>query len=82
MKALELMDRAERLIGEQNPPDDSPLTTAERDLREARRELDKLILSAKRVVLAAIADPKISDTNPTWLAIRAMREDLHNIGGY
>lgn len=45
--ALGLLDRAKRLIDESNPPDHSPLTTASRDIREARAVLAELISMAE-----------------------------------
>lgn len=44
---LGLLDRAKRLIEESNPPDHSPLTTASRDIREARAAVAELIEADK-----------------------------------
>jgi hypothetical protein len=43
---LGLLDRAKRLIDESKPADESPLTTASRDIREARAAIAELIEAA------------------------------------
>lgn len=47
MNGLDYIDRAKRLIDELNPPDESPLTTASRDLRAARAAVAELMEAVK-----------------------------------
>ena len=68
--ALGLMDRAKRLIDESTPPDQSPLTTASRDIREARTAVAELIESA---------GCRAEWVNGSWYAVNASGHALSNV---
>jgi len=64
MNGLDYLDRAKRLIDEQNPPDESPLTTASRDLRAARAAIDGLLTAARDIRASIAVAP---DTSLGWI---------------
>lgn len=79
--ALGLLDRAKRLIDESNPPDESPLTTASRDIREARAAVAELIEKAETAE-QALRNLVAAGAHPNWANYADdLRAALARVGG-
>lgn len=73
---LGLLDRAKRLIDESNPLDESPLTTASRDIREARAAVAELIEAGRAAV-----EIRLHDGTSAREACERLEAALVRVGG-
>jgi hypothetical protein len=75
--ALGLLDRAKRLIDESGQPDHSPLTTASRDIREARTAIAELIEAGELVAHERLGEGPAA----RWRNMQSFRAALARVGG-